>query len=150
MRGSAKCESKGRFHAAVAEGHVRFPHHIGNYVAGGNCVNAASERFSPTNDTAAPLIRATRLSLAVKVDRGEITPEDAAAELQCVAFEARQEQARTAVAVAAGQGARMMGAAAAARAIAPVPQVPFSPMSVPQPTRLQTTCDTIGTITSCN
>ena len=48
---------------------------------------------------AAPLIRATRLSLAAKVDRGEISPADAGVELARVAFEARQEQARTNAAI---------------------------------------------------
>ena len=70
------------------------------------------EKFSPPSDAAAPLIRATRLSLAAKADRGEISSEDAEAELARVAFQAQQEQARTAAAVAAGNGVAMQGSAA--------------------------------------
>jgi hypothetical protein len=112
-------ERKAGFDAALAQCRATTPARLGNYVPWARCVNAASEQFSPPADTAAPLIRATRLSLAAKVDRGELSPEDAGAELARVAFEARQEQARTGAAVAAGQGASQAGTAAMLRATMP-------------------------------
>lgn len=88
-------QNKTDFEAALAECRAEYAPRIGNYVPWARCTNAVSEQFSPVSDTAAPLIRATRLSLAEKVDRGEMTSAEAAAELQRVTFEARQEQART-------------------------------------------------------
>jgi hypothetical protein len=92
-------EQKAGFDAAVARCRATTPAQVGNYVPWARCVNAASEQFSPPSDMAAPLIRATRLSLSVKVDRGEMSPTDAGAELARVAFEAHQEQARTNAAI---------------------------------------------------
>jgi hypothetical protein len=114
-----QAERKAAFEAAVAQCRATTPARIGNYVPWARCVNAASERFSPSSDTAAPLIRATRLSLAAKVDRGELSPEDAGAELARVTFEARQEQARTGAAVAAGRGAALGGTASMLNATMP-------------------------------
>jgi len=97
------------------------------------CLNAASEQFSPPSDAAAPLIRATRLSLAVKVDRGEVSPEDAGAELARVAFEAYQEQQRTGAAVTAAHGMEMQGTASMMRALTPPPSPPPALTPPPSP-----------------
>jgi hypothetical protein len=112
-------ERKAAYDAAVAQCAVTTSARVGNYVPRARCVNAASEQFSPPSDTAAPLIRATRLSLAAKLDRRELSPEDAGAELARVIFEARQEQARTGAAVAAGHGAALAGSAAMLNATMP-------------------------------
>jgi hypothetical protein len=103
---------KAAYDAAAKQCHDTRVRTGGSWVSYARCVNAASEQYSPPSDTAAPLIRATRLSLAVKVDRGEISPEDAGAELARVAFQAHQEQQRTGAATAVGLGVEMQGAAA--------------------------------------
>jgi hypothetical protein len=61
-------ERKAAFDAAVAQCRTTTPARVGNEVPWARCVNAASEQFSPPSDRAVPLIRATRLSLAAKVD----------------------------------------------------------------------------------
>jgi hypothetical protein len=112
-------ERKAAYDAAVVQCRATTPARVGNYVPWARCVNAASEQFSPPSDTAAPLIRATRLSLAAKVDRGELSAEDAGTQLARVTFEARQEQERTGAAVAAGHGAALAGSAAILNATMP-------------------------------
>ena len=77
--------------AAFAQCRATIPAQVGNYVARENCINAVSERYSSPGDGASALVRATRLSLAAKVDRGELSPEDAAAQLAAVAFQAQQQ-----------------------------------------------------------
>jgi hypothetical protein len=83
------------FDRAVAECKAAIPRHIGNYVPIAQCINTASERLSPRNDTGAPLIRAARLSLASKIDRGEMTPEDAQLRLAEIVFDTRQRATQT-------------------------------------------------------
>jgi len=99
------------FNAAAAQCKATRVSTGGNWVSYARCVNAASEEYGP-NDPAGTLIRASRLNLAAKVDRGEISPEDAGAELARIAFEAHQEQGRTGAAAAAGAGVEMQGATA--------------------------------------
>jgi hypothetical protein len=131
-------EQKAAFDAAAAQCRETRVRTGGSYVSYAHCVNAASEQFGASDPTG-PLIRATRLSLAAKVDRHEMTPEDAGAELARVAFEARQQVARTGAAVAAGQGSAMQGTAAMLNATKPPPT----------PSPIQTNCLAAGPSLSC-
>jgi uncharacterized iron-regulated membrane protein len=83
------------FDRAVAECKAAIPARIGDYARRAECVNAASERLTPRNDMTAPLFRATRLNLAIKVDRGEMSPEDAQLRMAEIVFDARQRATRT-------------------------------------------------------
>ena len=107
---------------------AEIPSVIGNYVRQAQCLAAVSERFSPPNDTAAPLIRATLLSLAAKVARGEISPEDARLQLAQVIYELRERDRMDAEAARdrqAASGAAMVGAGAAL--LAPPPNIYIVP-----------------------
>ena len=65
----------------------------GSWVSLAQCTNAVDKQYD--TEPAGPTIRATRLSLAYKIDREQISPEEAKAELLRAAFAAREEQQRT-------------------------------------------------------
>ena len=87
----------------------------GSWVSLAECTNAVDEQYD--TEPAGPQIRAARLSLAYKIDHGEISAEEARAELLRVAIEVRHEQQRTNAADAASATA-IVGAMPR-----PVPQV---------------------------
>ena len=95
---------------------------------------------SSPGDGASALVRATRLSIAVKVDRGELSPEDAGAQLAVVGFQAQQQQA-------APNAARAAAAAQLLGATRPAP-LEFHPMQVNS--GWSASCQTIGTQTYCS
>ena len=129
--------------AAFAQCRAAIPAQVGSYVARENCINAVSERYSSPGDGASALVRATRLSLAAKVDRGELSPEDAAAQLAAVAFQAQQQQAAT-------NAARAAAAAQILSATRPAPPAPLGFYPVPANPGWSASCQTIGTQTYCS
>jgi hypothetical protein len=126
--------------AAIAQCRATIPAQIGNYVARANCINGVSEQYSSPGDGASALVRATRLSIAVKVDRGELSPEDAGAQLAVVGFLAQQQ-------LAAPNAARAAAAAQLLGATRPAP-LEFHPMQVNS--GWSASCQTIGTQTYCS
>ena len=106
----------------------------GSWVSLAECTNAVDEQYD--TEPAGPLIRVTRLSLAYKVDHGEMSPEEARAELLRVASDARQEQQGTNAADAASAAANvgaMPRPAPQSQIARPTPgeETPVSPPSAP-------------------
>ena len=106
----------------------------GSWVSLAECTNSVDEQYD--TEPAGPQIRTTRLSLAYKIDHGEISEQQARAELVHLAAEFRREQQRTNAADAAS-AATTIGAMPR-----PVPQVhiaqrtpseetPVTPLSPP-------------------
>jgi hypothetical protein len=59
---------------------AQYPSRVGVYVAHAKCVNDAIDRFAISRSPYPDLVRlqqAMRLSLSARVDRGEMSPEDA-------------------------------------------------------------------------
>ena len=93
----------------------------GSWVSLADCTNAVDEQYD--TEPAGPQIRATRLSLAYKIDHGEISPEEARSELLRVADDVRQEQ----------QSANANDAVSAAPIIGAMPRL-VPPVRIAQPT----------------
>jgi len=81
LEGCAAQQRQARYDAAAAECHASIPAAIGNYVKLETCLNEAA-RNAEFKGAAEDLREATRIELAEKIDRGEITKAEASAQFR--------------------------------------------------------------------
>jgi hypothetical protein len=130
-------QRQAQFDSAAAECRASIPALIGNYVKRQTCINAAA-RNAGFKGPAEDLVEATRIELAEKVDRGEITAADANAQFARMKYDLQQSEAAQRVANAQ--------AAAAILSAMPRPQ-PYVIPTPPQP--WTASCTRMGNYTTC-
>lgn len=141
-----QAEAQAAMQSAIKTCNDEIPRRVGKYVLWAACVNAASEHFAP-GDPAGPLIRATRMALAVKVDEGRVTSDEARVELARVAFDAHQQVSRT-------QATEDQARAANVAAFLPLLQQNRAPVLVPYQMPVQqpwsASCMRVGNMVNCS
>jgi len=119
------------------------PKIIGNYARRQQCIVDAA-RKAGFHGAAEELLFATRIELAEKVDKGEMTPTEASARYASVRYQVQRE-------MDADRAQRAQAAAAIMRATPqPQPYVLPTPYQIPVAQPWHATCSTIGGITNCN
>jgi hypothetical protein len=92
LAGCANQRRQAAYDAAAGQCREAIPKQIGHYVALQSCLNDAASNAG-FRGAAQNLMAATNLDLAAKVDRGEITHEEAKLQSARVAYEISQQQA---------------------------------------------------------
>jgi hypothetical protein len=131
-----------QFNKDAAQCRAEIPATVGNYVRRQQCIIDASNRAG-FRGPGADLLNATRIALAEKVDKGEITGADANVQYAQVRYQVEQSDA--------AQRTANAQAAAAVLSAMPRPQpyvVPIYQAPVAQP--WSATCSRMGNFTTCN
>jgi hypothetical protein len=136
-------ETKAARDAAVAQCQAPYPRQVGSYVDRARCIVETDAHFYPT-DPLVPVLGPIMISLAMKVDHGEMSLEAALEQYALTRFAVQQEMARTNAAVVSANANAMQGVAAIVNATKP-PPVP----AIQFPTTHQTNCFAAGPSISC-
>jgi hypothetical protein len=135
-------QRQAQFNKDAAQCRAEIPAMVGNYVRRQQCIVDAANRAGFTGASEG-LLNATRIELAEKVDKGEMTPADANVQFAQVRYQVEQSDAAQRVANAQ--------ATAAVLSAMPRPQpyvVPIYQAPVAQP--WSATCSRMGNFTTCN
>jgi hypothetical protein len=135
-------QRQAQFNKDAAQCRAEIPAVVGNYVRRNQCIIDSSDRAGFTGPSQG-LLNATRMELAEKVDKGEMTDAEANAQYAQVRYQVEQSDA--------AQRTANAQAAAAILSSMPRPQPYVTPtyqMPVPQP--WSATCTRMGVYTTCN
>jgi hypothetical protein len=122
-------QQSAEFNSAKEQCRTQIPAQIGNYVSLATCFNAARDRIFPPS-AALALIEATHLSLAEKVDAGQMSLADARLQMANLEYGLNQEAQDRAAAAQAQRtqaAAAYMQGLAAMQAALPRPPTPTPP-----------------------
>jgi hypothetical protein len=111
MQQAQNAKAKADFTAAAKVCTDTYPAVVGNFVPRATCINKAS--IAADSTPAAGVIRAERMALSEKVDRGEITSSEASVQLARIVYELRDHERQEAAAAQANHQAAQAAAAPA-------------------------------------